>query len=133
MRFLSIYKRAETNIPPSPEYMATMQKLVEEGMKSGWLLATEGCLPSALGARVRSSGRKLSVTDGPFTESKELIAGFAVLQATSKDEAIRLAKEFLAVAGDGECELRQIYTAEDGTCVDAVGNDSELAEQFAKG
>jgi hypothetical protein len=71
MRFLSIYKSAETGVPPTAEYIATMTRLVEEGMKAGWLVATEGCLPSALGARVRSSGGKLSVTDGPFVESKE--------------------------------------------------------------
>jgi hypothetical protein len=84
MRFLSIYKSAETGVPPTAEYMATMQRLVEEGMKAGWLVATEGCLPSALGARVRSSGGKLSVTDGPFVESKEVIGGFAILEASSK-------------------------------------------------
>jgi hypothetical protein len=129
MRFLSIYKSAETGVPPTAEYMATMQRLVEEGMKAGWLVATEGCLPSALGARVRSSGGKLSVTDGPFAESKEVIGGFAILEASSKEEAIRLAKDFLKVAGDGECEIRQIFTASDGAgdCSDV---HSQLTEQF---
>jgi hypothetical protein len=89
-----------------------MGKLVEDGMKAGWLVATEGCLPSALGARVRMDNGKLSVTDGPFTEAKELVGGFAILQAKSKDEAIQLAKDFLKVVGDGECELRQIYEQE---------------------
>jgi len=109
MRFLSIYKSAEKGVPPTPEEMARMGKLVENGMKAGWLLATEGCLPSALGARVRSSSGKLSVTDGPFTESKELVGGFAILKANSKAEAIQLAKDFLSVVGEGECELRQLY------------------------
>jgi hypothetical protein len=127
MRFLSIYKTAESNTPPSPEFVASMQKLIEEGMKSGWLVATEGCLPSALGARVRSSGGKLTVTDGPFTESKEVVGGFAILEAKSKEDAIRLAREFLKVAGDGECELRQIFTESDGSCVDAVSSQAELA------
>jgi hypothetical protein len=63
MRFLSIYKSVERNAPPSQEEMARMGKLVEEGMKAGWLLGTEGCLPSALGARVRSSSGKQTVTD----------------------------------------------------------------------
>ena len=85
------------------------------GGTTGWLLATEGCLPSALGARVRSSNGKLSVTDGPFTESKEVVGGFAILRANSKEEAIQLAKDFLHVAGDGECEIRQIFEAD--TCV----------------
>jgi len=115
MKFLSIYKTAERGVPPTQEEMAKMGKLVEEGMKAGWLLGTEGCLPSALGARVRSSNGKLSVTDGPFTESKEVVGGFAILRANSKEEAIQLAKNFLQVAGDGECELRQIFEAD--TCV----------------
>ena len=96
-----------------------MGKLVEEGMKAGWLVATEGCLPSALGARVRSTNGKLSVTDGPFTESKELVGGFAILRANSKAEAIQLAKDFLQVVGEGECELRQIYEAGENTCAAA--------------
>ena len=109
MKFLSIYKNVERNTPPSPEEMASMGKLIEEGVKAGWLLATEGCLPSALGARVRKDGAKVSVTDGPFTEAKEVVGGFAILQANSKEEAIQLAKDFLKVVGQGECELRQLY------------------------
>jgi hypothetical protein len=112
MRFLSIYKSVERNTPPSQEEMAAMGKLVEEGMKAGWLLGTEGCLPSALGARVRRSDGKLSVTDGPFTEAKEVVGGFAILQAKSKAEAIQLAKDFLSHVGEGECELRQLYEME---------------------
>jgi hypothetical protein len=131
MRFLSIYKAAETGIPPTPEYMATMQRLVEEGMKAGWLLATEGCLPSALGARVRSSGGKVTVTDGPFVESKEVVAGFALLEAGSKEEAVRMARDFLKVAGDGECELRQIFTGSDES-TNCAGVHTELVAQFTK-
>ena len=86
-----------------------MGKLIEEMTKSGALLATEGCLPSADGARVRLSKGKITVTDGPFTEAKELIAGFALIEAKSKAEAIELAKRFLQVAGDGENEIRQVY------------------------
>ncbi len=109
MRFLSIYKTVERTTPPTPEEMATMGKLIEEGMKAGWLLGTEGCLPSALGARVRRSEGKITVTDGPFTEAKELVGGFAILKADSKQEAIELAKNFLSMVGQGECELRQLY------------------------
>lgn len=109
MRFLSIYKTAERTTPPSQEEMARMGSLIEEYMKSGKLLGTEGCLPTALGARVRLSSGKLTVTDGPFTESKEVVGGFAILQADSKEEAVELAKQFLHVAGEGECELRQLY------------------------
>jgi len=128
MRFLSIYKSVERNAPPSQEEMARMGKLVEEGMKGGWLLGTEGCLPSALGARVRSSGGKLTVTDGPFTEAKEVVGGFAILEAKSKEEAIQLAKDFLRVAGDGECELRQLFGEGQDSCADvAAGAKSQGA------
>ena len=98
MRFLSIYKTAERGVPPSQEEMTRMGKLIEEGMKAGYLLGVEGCLPSVKGARVRLSNGAVTVTDGPFTESKELVGGFAILKADSKEEAIRLAKDFLNVA-----------------------------------
>ena len=106
-----------------------MGKLIEEGFKAGWLLSTEGCLPSALGARVRRSSGKISVTDGPFTESKELVGGFAILKANSKEEAIQLAKDFLKVVGEGECELRQIYEqGAEGNCT-ASSHHTEVALQ----
>src|SRR5260370_37055081 len=101
MRFLSIYKTVERNTPPAAEEMATMGKLIEEGMKEGWLLGTEGCLPTALGARVRRAGKNISVTDGPFAEAKGGVGGVAILKAGVKEEAIRLAKEFLQIAGGG--------------------------------
>src|ERR1700745_1997204 len=66
MRFLSIYKTVERGVPPSQEEMATMGKLVEEGFKAGWLLATEGCLPSKLGARVRSAAGQIARTQRPL-------------------------------------------------------------------
>jgi hypothetical protein len=109
MRFLSIYKTAERSGPPSQEEIANMGKLIEEGMKKGWLIGTEGCLPTSLGARVRSTEGKVTVTDGPFTEAKEVVGGFALINASSKEEAIQLTRDFLRVAGDGECELRQLY------------------------
>ena len=109
MRFLSIYKSVETGLPPSPEEMAKMGKLIEEGMADGSLLGAEGCLPSRTGARVRLSKGDITVMDGPFAESKEVIGGFAILQAKSKEEAVELVRQFLRVAGDGECELRQLY------------------------
>lgn len=113
MRFLSIYRTKETNEPPTPQRMAEMGALIEEMTKAGTLLATEGCLPSSKGARVRRSGEKLTVTDGPFTEAKEVVGGFALLQAKSRAEAIELTERFLKVAGDGECELRQLYEQAD--------------------
>lgn len=125
MRFLSIYKNVERNTPPSPEEMAAMGKVVEQGFKEGWLLATEGCMPTAFGARVRRDGTKISVTDGPFTESKEVVGGFAILKANSKEEAIQMAKDFLKFAGEGECELRQIYDPNDAPCV--IHGEHEVA------
>ena len=109
MKFLSIYKSVETGVPPTQAEMDRMGKLIEEGMKAGYLLAVEGCLPTALGARVRLADGKIGVTDGPFTESKEVVGGLAILQAKSKSEAIEYVRQFLGVAGDGECELRQLY------------------------
>jgi hypothetical protein len=111
VKFLSIYKTVERGVPPTQEEMDRMGKLIEEGMKAGYLLAVEGCLPTAAGARVRKSGEDVTVTDGPFTESKEVVGGLAILQANSKAEAIERVKQFLRVAGDGECELRQLYEA----------------------
>jgi hypothetical protein len=109
VKFLSIYKTKETGRLPTNEEMAVMGKLIEKWMKAGVLLSAEGCMPSVSGARVRLSNGDLTVTDGPFTESKELVGGLAVLQANSKEEAIEHIKEFIRVAGDGECELRQLY------------------------
>ena len=108
-----IYKPADTKdmeagVPPSQEQQAEMGKFIGEMAKAGVLLATDGLQSSSKGARVRLSGGKLAVTDGPFTETKELIAGFAIVEAKSKAEAIELAERFLKVAGDGETEIRQM-------------------------
>jgi len=128
MKFLCIYKPSKPEgTPPTQQEMAEMGKLVEEQMKSGILLATEGCLPSAKGARIRLAGGKFIVTDGPFTESKEVIGGFALIQAKSKQEAIEHVKHFLKVAGDGETEIRQIF---DGDCrPDTV---ADLAKEYQR-
>jgi hypothetical protein len=112
MRFLCVYKPGKPEgAPPTQQEMAAMGKLIEEAMNAGWLLTTEGCLPSAKGARVRLSDGQFFVTDGPFTEAKELIGGFAIIQANSKEEAIEHTKYFLNVAGGGETEIRQLYEA----------------------
>jgi len=126
MRFLSIYKTAERNTPPTQAEMATMGKLIEEGMREGWLLSTEGCLPTKLAARVRRASGNLTVTDGPFTESKELVGGFAILKADSREEAIELVRRFLRVAGDGECELRQLYEANCAQTVQASEHEPAM-------
>ncbi len=107
MRFLSIYRPAKKNAgPPRHEDMAAMETFVEASFKSGELIATGGLLPGR--TYVRSSSGDVTVVDGPFAESKELIAGFALLEAKSKEHVIEMAKRFLAVAGEGECELHGI-------------------------
>jgi hypothetical protein len=111
MRFLCLYKPDKPECPPTQQEMADMGKLIGEAMKAGWLIATEGCLPSEAGARVRLSNGKFIVTDGPFAETKEVVGGFAIIEAGSKQEAIEHTKYFLQVAGGGETEIRQLYEA----------------------
>jgi hypothetical protein len=114
MRFMMIYKPADTKdmeagVPPTQDEMAKMGAFIGELAASGVLLATDGLQPSSKGARVRLAKGKLTVTDGPFTETKELIAGFAIVQVKSKAEAIELAERFLKLAGDGESEIRLMH------------------------
>ncbi|WP_263367003.1 YciI family protein [Edaphobacter bradus] len=121
MRFLCLYKpadvaKAEQGGPPSPAEMEKMGKYIEEQMKSGALLATEGCAPTRLGAKVRLDKGKVTVTDGPFAEAKEVVAGLAIIQAKSKAEAILGAQDFMKFAGDGEVEIRQLHERVDGEC-----------------
>jgi len=111
MRFLCIYRpeTPEQDRPPTQEEMATMGKLIEDMSKAGVLLAAEGCLPSSKGARVRINSGKFQVTDGPFPETKELIAGLCMLQVKTMAEAVEWTKRFLNVVGEGESEIRQLH------------------------
>lgn len=111
MRYISIHSAREANTQPTGDFLAQMRKLVERGFTEGWLIATEGCLPSALGARVRRSGPHVTTTDGPFDDAKEVVGGFAIFETASKEEAIQLARGFLAFVGDAECEIRQLSPA----------------------
>jgi hypothetical protein len=112
MRFMMLYKPGkESTAPPTPQEMAAMGQLIDEMTKAGVLLATDGLQHSSKGARVRKTGNTVTVTDGPFTETKELIAGFAIVQASSKHEAIEMAKRFLNVVGEGESEIRLMHDA----------------------
>ena len=109
MRYMMMYKPGkESTAPPSLEHIAEMEKFKEQEKKSGGLLATDGLLPSALGARLRISNGKFGITDGPFTETKELIAGYAIVEAKSLEEAKASAKRFLTLVGEGEAEIRQM-------------------------
>ena len=110
MRYLCIYKPAKVEgAPPTQTEMEKMGKYIEQSFKEGTLLATEGCLSSSLGARVRKTNGEVKVTDGPFAEAKEIVGGFAIINAKSKEDAIRITKDFLNIAGDGETEIRQLY------------------------
>lgn len=114
MRFMMIYKPAdvravEAGVPPTREEIAKMGNFIGELAGSGVLLATDGLQASSKGARVKLSEGKVAVTDGPFTETKELIAGFAIVSVPSKAEAVELAARFLKLAGDGEAEIRQMH------------------------
>jgi hypothetical protein len=95
------------------ELLEKMGKFIEEITKAGVMLATDGLQPSSKGARVKLSGGKVTVTDGPFTESKELVASYALFQVKTMAEAIEWTKRFLNVLGEGECELRPIFEASD--------------------
>lgn len=111
MKFFMSYTpdEAQAKGPPSPEMMAAMQKLVAAETKAGVLLATGGLLPVSMGgARIRCSGGELTFVDGPFAETKEQIAGWAIIQVASREEALEASRRFFAVAGDGEGEIRQI-------------------------
>jgi hypothetical protein len=108
MMTVNATKESEAGVPPSPELMARMGKLIEEMTRSGVLISTGGLLPSSKGARIKCSGGRVTVTDGPFTEAKELIAGFAIVEAQSKEHAIELSRRFWEVHGDGEGQIRQM-------------------------
>jgi hypothetical protein len=118
MRFLSMIRVAEnTGQVPSERLMEEMGKLMEDMTRAGVLISTAGLRPTSEGVRLRSRHGELSATDGPFTETKEVIGGFAILEAKSKEEAIELTKRFLAVHGDEwdlECELRPLDGPEFG-------------------
>jgi hypothetical protein len=121
-RYIGLLKAdrdTEAGVMPDEKMLTAMGAFVEEGIKSGILLSGEGLQPSTQGARVRFSGNKRTVIDGPFAETKELVAGYAILQFASKAEAIDWTKRFVLVdapgrrGGECECELRPIFEPED--------------------
>jgi hypothetical protein len=115
MRYLCVYKPARPEgTPARPDEMARMGQLIDEMTRAGVLLGTEGCAPSSKGVRVRLENGQYKVTDGPFTETKELIAGFALIKVATKQEAVEWTKRFLDTAGDGESEVRLLH--EMGDC-----------------
>lgn len=118
MRFMVMVKadkNSEAGVLPSNELLAEMGKFNEELMKAGVLLAAEGLQPTSKGARVKFSGAKRTVIDGPFTEAKELIAGFWLIQVKSKEEAIEWFKRCPnpMPGTESEIEIRQVFEAKD--------------------
>ena len=117
MRFLVMVKAtqdSEAGVPPSEQFLAELGKFNEELAKAGVLLAAEGLQPSSKGARVKFSGATRTVVDGPFAETKELVAGFWLIQAKSKEEAIEWVKRCPnPMQGESEIEIRQVFEADD--------------------
>ena len=116
MRFMSIVKGPDADAPPSQELMDAIGKLAQEMVQKGVMLDMGGLLPTATGARIRLSGGKLTVTDGPFTEAKEVVGGYAIVKANSKAEAVEMGRRFMQlhadILGSGyqmELEIRQMF------------------------
>ena len=119
MRFMMIIKHAEKQGPPPQQLMDAIAALAEEAVKGGSMLGSGGLGPTALGARVRLSGGQVTVTDGPFTEAKEVVGGFAQFELKSKQEAVASAVRFMELhkkhwpGWEGETEVRQMFGPED--------------------
>jgi hypothetical protein len=135
MRFMILLKAnkdTEAGVPPDEKLLAEMGKYNEELVKAGVLLAGEGLQPSSKGARVKFSGGKRTVIDGPFTETKELIAGFWMLQVKSKEEAIEWVKRCPnpLPGGEAEIEIRQVFEASDFAASDPTGELMKKEEEL---
>lgn len=128
MQFLMFYTPdpAAHHGPPSKEYIDGMNELIGESMKSGGLLATGGLTPLQQGARVAQSSGKVTITDGPYIESTEIIGGFALFELPSKEAAIESSKAFLKFAGDGHVTIRPLMDPNE-TCT----GEPALATQSA--
>ncbi|MFL5052613.1 MAG: YciI family protein [Xanthobacteraceae bacterium] len=138
MRFMMIVranKDSEAGVMPDEKLIAAMTKYNEELTKAGVLLDLAGLQPSSKGARIKFSGGKRSVIDGPFAETKELIAGYWLIQVKSKEEAIEWARRVPAPHGEraeGEIEIRQLFELDDFGCSEAVERARELEKRLAK-
>ena len=136
MRFMMIVKAnkdSEAGVMPSEQLIAAMMKYNEELINSGVMLEGSGLQPSSKGARIRFSGDKVTVIDGPFAETKELIAGYWLIQVKSKAEAIEWAKRVPNPHGEGEAEieLRQLFELDDFAPGDAMDHARELEKKLA--
>lgn len=114
MRFMAYSlatKESEASAPMSPETLANIGKFMGELAQAGILVAAEGCMPSSKGAHIKNAGGKITVTDGPFAEAKEIIGGWVIVDVASLDEAKEWASRFFAVAGEGEGYVLQLHEA----------------------
>ncbi len=115
MKFMVMVKSAEKSGPPPQALMAGIAALGDEAAKAGVLVETGGLLPTAMGARIRVARGKLHVTDGPFSEAKEVVGGYAVYELKSKEEAVEWSRRFMQLhvehwpGWEGEAEIRQIF------------------------
>ena len=110
MRFISVFTHGPSQRHPTAAEGAGMLKLIEEAMKAGWLIECEGVDDDTTGVRVhKDSGGKVTVTDGPFAEAKEVIGGYALLSAASKEEAVEYTRRLLEHAYQGTWEIYQLY------------------------
>jgi hypothetical protein len=136
MRFMVIVKAtkdSEAGVMPSEELLAAMAKFNEEMVKAGVMLDGNGLQPSSKGARIRFSGSKRTVIDGPFAETKELVAGYWIIQVKSKEEAIEWIKRCPNPHHeDGEIEIRQVFELEDFGPSEAVDHHRALEKELAK-
>jgi hypothetical protein len=132
MRFMILVKgnrETEAGVIPDESLFIAMAEYHEELAKAGVLLDASGLQPTSKGARIKFSGGKRTWIDGPFTESKELIAGYTLIQVKSREEGLEWAKRFPAPHGDdaeGEIEIRQLYELEDFGPIDAIERFREL-------
>jgi hypothetical protein len=110
MRYLALWRPSPNAGPPPPEHYAEMGKLIEEMTQKGVLLDTGGWDAKGPAILVKNEKGKITVTDGPYTEAKELIAGYAVFKVNSKEEAVKWGKRFIEIAGEGYSEMREIPT-----------------------
>jgi hypothetical protein len=113
MKFLLTYQQSPNTPPPTPEKMAAIGKFSQENIANGTVIMTGGLVRPTRGVQVRCEGGKFTVTDGPFAETKELIDGFALVNAENKDAAIRIAESFMKIAGDGTGEILQWFDQAD--------------------
>jgi hypothetical protein len=136
MRFMLMVKstpESETGVPPSEELLAEMGKFNEEMIKAGIMLAGDGLHPSSRGAKVKFDGAKRTVVDGPFTEAKELIAGYWIIDVKSKEEAIEWVKRCPnPMNQEGEIEIRQVFELSDFPQGDAIEHHRQLRDELAK-